>query len=241
MIDVYWIEQVEADVPVDDYWLSANEACRLNQMRFAKRKNDWRLGRWTAKRALSICWDIPDDFGFFPEIEICPADTGAPQVLLSNKPAGVTISISHSSGKAVCAITPSEAALGCDLEMIEPRSECFIGDYFTPDEQSLVAHSLAEERDRVSTLLWSAKESTLKALQTGLRMDTWSVIVRPHELSAGEGWHPLEASAAGYQGFHGWWKQADGFLRTLVSAPQANPPICRTAPAYRGMRASLFN
>lgn len=241
MTDVYWIEQVEADVPVDNYWLSANEARRLNDMRFPKRRNDWRLGRWTAKRALSLYWDMPDDFGFFAEIEIRPAPSGAPRVFLTDEPAGVTISLSHSSGKAVCAITRSEVALGCDLEKIEQRSDCFIRDYFTADEQNLVARSFANDRGCVSTLLWSAKESALKALQMGLRLDTRSVIVRPRELSAGDGWHPLEASTAGCQVFHGWWQHADGYLRTLVSAPQANPPICRIAPPYRGMCASLFN
>jgi hypothetical protein len=36
-------------VPAENDWLSAIEGVCLNSMRFAKRRNDWRLGRWTAK------------------------------------------------------------------------------------------------------------------------------------------------------------------------------------------------
>jgi hypothetical protein len=53
-MNVHWLEQTEADVPAENDWLSANEAVCLNSMRFAKRRNDWRLGRGTAKCVLSI-------------------------------------------------------------------------------------------------------------------------------------------------------------------------------------------
>ena len=52
-MDVYWLEQVEGDVPPNDDWLSASEAACLARLRFAKRRADWRLGRWTAKCAVS--------------------------------------------------------------------------------------------------------------------------------------------------------------------------------------------
>ena len=45
MIDVYWLEQTEADIPAKNDWLSPNEAVRLNGMRFAKRRADWRGAR----------------------------------------------------------------------------------------------------------------------------------------------------------------------------------------------------
>ena len=51
----------------------------------------------------------------------------------------VTISLSHRSGAAICAVAPAGVDLGCDLEVIEPRSEAFVADYFTVDEQALVA------------------------------------------------------------------------------------------------------
>jgi hypothetical protein len=44
-MDVYWLEQTQADVPGADDWLNASEAIRLNDMRIAKRRADWRATR----------------------------------------------------------------------------------------------------------------------------------------------------------------------------------------------------
>jgi 4'-phosphopantetheinyl transferase len=237
MIDVEWIEQTEADVPRETEWLSANEARQLNDMRFPKRRDDWRLGRWTAKQALALYLDIPDDFQSLAHIEIRPAASGAPKVFLNNAPAGVSISLSHRSGRAVCAVTQSEVALGCDLEKIEPRSDAFVRDYFTADEQKIIAGSLPADRSRLAALLWSGKESALKALQTGLRLDTRCAVVGLSDLSFGpHHWHPLEVCCVNCL-FLGWWQHANGFLRTMVSAPQANPPICRLIPSLSGRSA----
>jgi hypothetical protein len=43
-VDVYWLEQVEADLPTDDRWFSRPERTRLHDFRFPKRRADWRLG-----------------------------------------------------------------------------------------------------------------------------------------------------------------------------------------------------
>ena len=55
----HWLEQTEADLPAANDWLSAGERLRLDGMRFAKRHADWRLGRWTAKRALAAYLNLP--------------------------------------------------------------------------------------------------------------------------------------------------------------------------------------
>ena len=138
-MDVYWLEQSEADVPTADDWLSSNEVVRLNGMRVAKRRADWRLGRWTAKCALAIYLKLPDHPQSLQEIEVRPAPSGAPEAFVSNAGVAVTISISHRAGVAACAVAPPGASLGCDLEIIEPRSDAFIADYFTIEEQELIA------------------------------------------------------------------------------------------------------
>src|SRR4029077_16922804 len=94
----------------------------LLSMRFAKRRNDWRLGRWTAKRMLAAHLHLPGDLSSLASTEILAAPSGAPEVLLSNQTAPVTISLSHSSGIAMCAVAFSGRSIGCDLELIEPRS-----------------------------------------------------------------------------------------------------------------------
>jgi 4'-phosphopantetheinyl transferase len=247
MLDVYWLEQTEADVPLEDDWLSASEAVRLDTLRFPKRRADWRLGRWTAKRALAISLNLPSHPEALAAIEIRPAQSGAPEVLFANQPAAVTISLSHRAGSAVCAVARSGAALGCDLEMIEPRSDGFIEDYFTTEERAFVARGAMADRSRLVALLWSGKESALKALREGLRLDTRCVIVslveapqrrgEEHEGCAGDPdpsfrpsydpnhWHRLRVRCTDGQFFHGWWQQTGSLLRTVVASPPPAPPV----------------
>jgi 4'-phosphopantetheinyl transferase len=237
-MNVYWLEQREADVPVEDGWLSAGEAARLTGMRVAKRRADWRLGRWTAKRALAIYLGLPSHPSALAHLEIRPASSGAPEAFFAGQAAAATISLSHRAGMAMCAVTPAGAALGCDLELVETRSDAFIADYFTLGEQALVARALAADRPRLLALLWSAKESTLKALREGLRLDTRRVVVnlgdwdRPLTSSHGlPDWRPLQVGLAAGQTFHGWWRHTGSLVRTIVAVPPPAEPIALAIPA----------
>ena len=225
MIDVSWLEQTVADVPAEDYWLSAGEAGRLCGMRFPKRRADWKLGRWTAKRALAVYWNLPADLRSLARLEIRSAASGAPEAFLGDGPAPVTISISHRAGRAACAIARPEAALGCDLEIVEPRCDAFAADYFTVEEQELLAQASPADRFQLLALLWSAKESALKALRVGLRLDTRSVAVNnvAGQFPGDGDWHPLCVHYNGH-GFHGWWRQTGNLVRTMVAAPAPATP-----------------
>src|ERR1039457_4224710 len=243
MMDVHWLEQTEADLPPENTWLSASEAGRLDGMRFPKRHADWRLGRWTAKRALAAYLNLPSHPPDFADIEIRSAPSGAPEVFIANQPAEVAISLSHRAGVAACAVTLSGAELGCDLEIVEPRSDAFIADYFAAEEQELIERTSAADRFRLLAMLWSGKESALKALRTGLRLDTRSVTVSPvlplqHEDESAKdparifqsscgpnGWHPLHVVYEGGQIFHGWWQSTGDLLRTMVASPPPAPPL----------------
>jgi 4'-phosphopantetheinyl transferase len=244
MMDVYWLEQAESEVPAHDEWLSANDAALLAGLRFAKRRADWRLGRWTAKRALAVYWKMPGDPKTLSEIEIRPAASGAPEAFLAGVPADVAISLSHRSGVAGCAIAKSGTMLGFDLEIDECRSEAFVRDYFSPEEQGLIAQVDASDRSQLVTLLWSAKESALKAMRTGLRLDTRSLTVSPLTQDPGgdeptrirvqgfssrlpcalNSWRPLHVRCTDGQVFQGWWQHTGSLLRTLVAAPQPLRP-----------------
>src|SRR4051812_33092180 len=86
-------------------------------------------------------------------------------------------------------------------------------------------------RDRILALLWSGKESALKALRAGLRLDTRSVIVLPCIASVNRtGWNQLRVRYSGgrcSEGrvFHGYWQNAKSVVRTVVAAPPPDPPI----------------
>ena len=204
-MEAHWIEQTEADVPLQNIWLSTNERAQLNAMRFAKRRSDWRLGRWTAKLGLAAYLNLPAQPAVLARIELRAAASGAPQVFLDNAPALVTISLSHRDCRAFCAMAPPGIDLGCDLELIESRSDVFMYDYFTADEQALVARVPVADQPRILTLLWSAKESALKALRTGLRLDTRSVVVSfDAALFDFNGWSPLHVHSESGRIFQGW-------------------------------------
>jgi len=225
-MDVYWLEQTEADVPEENDWLSRNEVIFLERLRIARRRVQWRLGRWTAKRAVAACLDSAARPPELAKIAIWPSPSGAPQVYREGEPGALTISISHREQRAICAVARPGAELGCDLERIEPHSDAFIADYFTSEERALVARHSAAEQPRILALLWSGKESALKALGAGLRLDTRSVVVDLVDAPASVNeWNPFQVSCVGDKVFQGWWQQADGMVRTVVAAPPPAPPI----------------
>jgi 4'-phosphopantetheinyl transferase len=251
---VIWLEQSAGDVPTEENWLSAGELSLLSGMRIPKRRTDWQLGRWTAKHAVAAYLKLPSGAQTLATIEIRPTASGAPEVFFDNSLAKVSVSLSHRSGIGACAVAPSGTMLGCDLELIEPRSEAFVTDYFSADEQTMVARTLAADRPRVIALLWSAKESALKALRVGLRLDTRCVRVIldggvpsvaeaesettaspsfPPSERTNEEWFPFHVWYAEDQVFHGWRQVSGELVRTLVAVPSSPPPIVVQMPSSR--------
>jgi 4'-phosphopantetheinyl transferase len=229
---VYWLERTGSDVPALDEWLSEKELDFLRRMKFPKRKSDWRLGRWTAKQATAAYLKLHSHAQALKGIEIIAAPSGAPEVLLCGQQVPVTISLSHRAGMAMCVVTSSENQVGCDVEVIETHSDAFVADYFTNREQALVKGAAVKDRLLLVALMWSAKESALKAVQMGLRLDTRSMEVElpwplspeyPGDAPAHLGkeddsmdWHRLALTGEG-QVFSGWWRQAGVMVRSVVS------------------------
>jgi 4'-phosphopantetheinyl transferase len=212
-MQIRWFDESEAGVPSHDHWLSSNEIQWQSGFRFPKRRNEWRLGRWIAKCAVAASIDHSPAFS---EIEVRPSPCGAPEVSYAGAPLPVSISISHRAGRACCALANGSLSIGCDLEVVEPRSPAFLSDYFTPEEECFLNQFPHVEQSRVATLLWSAKESALKALRTGLRADTRSVSV--HMRGTGRpDWQPYTARHAGGV-LYGWWCSVGQELRTVAAS-----------------------
>jgi phosphopantetheinyl transferase len=231
-MDVYWVEQSEADVPENNEWLGPSELLRLDHLRFPKRRREWRLGRWTAKCAVAMVQDRPRLFNSLADLEIRSAPSGSPEVFVYNQPVDLTISISHRAGLAVCAIACGRVKLGCDLEFIEPHSQSFVEDYLTNEEQRRVAQTSSEDRARMVALLWSGKESTLKAMRVGLRVDTRCITVQPSEVRTVSQWTALKTLSTASDAFDGWWRQANYWVQTLVADPQPRAPVQLAVPTF---------
>jgi 4'-phosphopantetheinyl transferase len=223
---LYFLSLTLADVSDDDGWLNTAERARLAAMRFAKRRNDWRLGRWTAKRAVSIYQHGELDFRALSNLEIRAAPDGAPEAFIAEQPAPVSLSISHSRERSLCVVSEGASAAGCDLEWIEAREEALVEDYFAAEEIALVAQAPAAERATTVTLIWCAKESALKSLRQGLNRDTRSVLVSLGAEEDKEAWNRLmvrclESSLI----FHGWWRLSSGFIQCMTSIIPLSEPI----------------
>ena len=85
------------------------------------------------------------------------------------------------------------------------------------------------DADLAANLIWSAKESALKVLTTGLAPG--------HALRRGQcsnrrsdGWQRLQVVAAEGVTFHGWWRRYGTFVLTVASAEPVGAPAALDAP-----------
>ncbi len=264
-----WLLQAAPPTAPSLDWLTPDERLRADSFRFEKRRNDWLNGRYAAKRLvarhLRERTGLPVPLSF---LEIGTEASGSPFARLSPEAppvAGVepgrrlpvSLSISHSGGRALAALVPSggegpAAAVGADVERVEPRLATFARDYFTAGELASLPGDEGPERDLAVTAVWSAKEAVLKALGLGLTVDTRSVGIdlsaaaspaAPEGLAPGEpGWEPFGVSADGAllsgSSVHGYLRSSAGFVLTLAvrlpSAAGADPVHALAAGAVPG-------
>ncbi len=215
MSQVCYTTQDRQQLPEELDWLTAGERERFEGFRFDKRRQDWLLGRWAAKIALLGVSGLPQrDIRRF---EIDSAPNGAPLPRRDGRPYPVGLSLSHSHGRAFAAVSRETRALGCDIELVEPRSEIFVETYFTESERVNVEDASPSSRDSLVTRIWSAKESTLKALQTGLQVDTRSVEVIDDGDRAGEGWGIARTFVKDTGEFSCLWRHHGEFVLTIAT------------------------
>ena len=214
-----------ADVPGDDAWLAPREASYLARMRFPKRRSEFRLGRWAAKRAIALYLGRGSSSAELRAVLIDRAPDGAPAVFVGDRPAELYLTMTDRADQAVCLVGPPGTALGCDLELVEPRSDGFVGDYFTESEQRLVAAADAGDgRALMANLIWCGKESALKVLRTGLRRSTLSVEASFPTGSSVDGWAPMNVRAIEGAVFPGWWQRFGAFVLTVAATAAFAPP-----------------
>ncbi len=210
-----WLARGEHELPAGLGWLTAREAGRLAELRFTKRRTEYLLRRWVGKHAVAAAAGMSADVRALARIEVWNHPTGAPFVLVDGASAGVEVSLSDRAGFAVCLVGADAAQVGCDLEVVEPRSAGFVADFLTAAEQEYVA-TQGDDQHAAANLLWSAKESALKVLRTGLRRDTRSVEVTLLEAAEG-GWSRLVVRSAEGRSFPGWWRREGRFLVTAAA------------------------
>ena len=226
-----WLALGEEALPTEEQWLAHGEAAILAGLRYTKRRTEFLLRRLVTKHAVAAVTGMPTDLATLASIEVRNAPSGAPYVCVHGAPIEMGVSISDRAGWAVCVTSPMDSlAVGCDLELVEPRSRGFVCDFLTATEQRLVGSCVAgDERDAIANLIWSAKESALKVLGTGLRRDTQTLDVIP-AVPRGDGWGALTVRAVEGTVFPGWWRREGQFLLTVAMREAAPPPAALGQP-----------
>ncbi len=218
---MWWLALGEQALPAGEHWLTPAEQARAAGLRFPKRRTEYLLRRLVVKHAVALRSGWPLDPPTLTRIDVRNDADGAPYVLVDGAALGVDVSITDRAGWAVCALG---VRIGCDLELVEPRTASFAREYLTDGEQRLVgSRSAGDERDCVLNVVWSAKESALKALRTGLRRDTRRVEVTLADAS-GPGWRALTVRTVEAV-WPGWWRHDGSFVLTMVAATAASPPV----------------
>lgn len=221
-IQLYWLECSDSELPADGTWLSIAEIACFRRGWVPKRHREWLLGRWTAKNALTRHFGLASDSETLRTISIVPAESGAPIVFANGQPMSASLSISHRDGRALAVVSPLGIAVGCDLERAEPHSSTFLQQFFTPAEIEQVERSERLDSPCIETVIWSAKETVLKMLALGLRVDTRSVSISVEVAQThAKDWKRFSALLVDGRRFTGWWHRDSTWLKT-VAASSAN-------------------
>jgi 4'-phosphopantetheinyl transferase len=222
-----WLARGEPHLPEGTQWLTAAEAQRAAGMRFTKRRTEYLVRRLAAKTAVATALGLGVDPSDLGRVAVLNRLSGAPYVLVDDQPLGLDVSLTDRAGWGVCLVGPDLGAVGCDVELAEPRSAAFVADFLTPHEQDLVRGAAdPDDGHLLANLVWSAKESALKVLRTGLRRDTRTVEVHLGAAAppAPDGWAPLQVRTEDRGVLPGWWHRAGPWLLTVAYARPGPAP-----------------
>ena len=224
-----WVAHGERELPSTTDWLSAREIGQIATIRFRKRHSEYLTRRWTAKHGVARVLGLDHAPASLARIEIRNRESGAPYVEVDGEPAAIDVSLSDRAGWAVCLVGPPGSAaagsLGIDLEVVEPRTDRFVTDFFTTVECDYVfGLPSGEPQHEAANLIWSAKEAALKLQQVGLRADTRTVEVAVGSHVRSDGWAPLVVTGSSGQVMPGWWRRDGVFLSTIAFAADHPPP-----------------
>ncbi len=215
---IYWNLVDASHVPEGNAWLSEEELQQLQSFRFEKRRKDWLLGRWTAKRLIQSIFSNENDLSI-DQISIKNESSGAPYAMIKGERIKASLSISHRENLASTAFgTDPDISIGIDLEEIESKSRGFIEDYFTIPESEYVFALPPEQQALAASLLWSGREAIVKALQIGLRVDTRQIALNLPPLTFSDDWQPIEILQCPAEGLNRklFWRKLNHSVVTLA-------------------------
>jgi 4'-phosphopantetheinyl transferase len=219
-------------VPPGEGWLGPVERGVLRALRTERRRSDWRLGRWTAKLAVGAWMSVAPE-----HVEIVAAADGAPEAWLDGRRVPASVSISHRAGRALAVVGGAGALVGCDLELVEPRSDAFVREWLGQAEWEILSARPEGERALAANLLWTAKEAAAKVRREGLRLDVRNaVVVGAPETALGGEWRALSVRwGDGSRPTSAWSRVVGAFVMSVAAEPApASPRKLSWAGGVRG-------
>lgn len=140
-------------------WLSMEERRCLQSFGSEKRRREFTLGRAAARQLVGQHLDLAPS-----EVPLVVADDGAVDVVGRD----LHLSIAHSGPHAVATLAPHP--VGVDLEAVVERDHSLIRFLLHPDERDRVMRLFPYDTAPTIVLLWTLKESVLKARRSGFRL-----------------------------------------------------------------------
>ena len=215
---IFWKYQHMQEIPEDLSWLSESELEQYQKFRFPKRQKDWLSGRFVGKSLIKSVF-FEANSSPLNHLSIQNEPEGAPFIQFNQNRLHGSLTLTHRNSYAAAAWCEGEdVSIGIDLEEIEYKSTGFIMDYFSEDEAKELLTLPKANRDLAASLFWSGKEAILKALKTGLRIDTRKMIFEIPEIQLKESWSKLTIleSPGGADNFQLFWKCHGGLIISLA-------------------------
>jgi len=124
----------------------------------------------------------------------------------------------------VAAVAPAPTVVGIDLETLERRSDAFVREWLSDDEQAGLPCT-GPARDVRVLCSWTGKEASAKALRGGLRLAVRNAVVAPSSPEGCAGWSPLRVTWTRERlEHHGWWRVDERSVIAIVTDPPTDPP-----------------
>lgn len=142
-----------------DAVLHPREAAYFFALEADKRKRDFLLGRYAAKRALTALAPGIEP----PEIEIRPGVFQQP-VVLHPRAAGLAVCLTHTGPLAAAVAFPAGHPLGVDTEVVDPAYLGALAGQIAPEDLPATGCGSVEGHFRA----WTVKEALSKVLRCGL-------------------------------------------------------------------------
>lgn len=161
--------------------LHYDECKYFETLKHSRRKNSFLLGRYSAKKAISVLTGEEE-----PEKILIKNGIFNQPIVIYDSFSNLQISLTHCDDIAASVAFTDLIVLGIDIERINKRISLRIEDEITKSEKEL-ANSVSHSYESFLMIIWTIKESISKILKTGLTIPL--SILEVKDLEAQDGYY----------------------------------------------------